>query len=157
MMFLTPPSLVHRNGKDEEGKPIRRFGLSDEFEAEGFQLWDGTRQDLRSAYPSDVNEHRLLQYDSCRGLEGWTVVCLQLDEFVRYKAETYEEDEGQVNLFQEDAEDKKERFIHLWSLIPLTRAIDTVIITIKNPRSPFAVRLKSLAEKMSDFVEWVET
>lgn len=157
MMFLTPPSLVKRDGKNEEGKPIRSFGLAEEFKSQGFKLWDGTRQDLRSAYPSDVNEHRLLQYDSCRGLEGWTVVCLQLDEFVRYKFETYEEDEGQANLFQEDAEDKRERFVHLWSLIPLTRAIDTVVITLKNPKSPYAQKLKSLAEKMPDFVEWIET
>ena len=157
MMFLTPPFLVRRDGKNEEGKPVRYFGLAEDFKAHGFQLWDGTRQDLRSNYPSDVNEHRLLQYDSCRGLEGWTVVCLQLDEFVRYKTETYKEEEGQANLFQEDVEDRKQRFVHLWSLIPLTRAIDTVIITLKNPSSSYAARLKSVADKMSDFVEWIDT
>ena len=155
MMFLSPPSLVTRTERNEEGKPIRSFELTSDFEDQGFKLWDGTRQDLRSVYPSDVNEHRLLQYDSCRGLEGWTVVCLQLDEFVRYKSETYEEEEGQSNLFQEDVEDKKERFVHLWSLIPLTRGIDTIIITLKNPKSSYAQKLKNLANQMPDFVEWI--
>lgn len=81
------------------------------------------------------------------------MVCLQLDEFVRYKEETYEEADSQASLFQEDAEDKKHRFVHQWSLIPLTRAIDTVIITLKNPRSKYTTHLKAIADELGDFVE----
>ena len=157
MMFLTPPSLVYRGKeKDEYGNLKRYFGLTPDFEENGFQLWDGTRKDLRSDYPTDVNQHRLLQYDSCRGLEAWTVVCLQLDKFVKHKTEKYQEEGGQQELFIEDPQDRKERYVHLWSLIPLTRAIDTVIITLENPKSRYAAKLRKLSEKMPDFVEWIE-
>ena len=157
MMFLAPPSLVQRqNGGSDGQKASRCFAMTEEFAKQGFRLWDGTQKDLRSNYPTDVNEHRLLQYDSCRGLECWTVVCLQLDEFARYKRETYKQESGQVGLFQEDESDKKERFVHLWGLMPLTRAIDTVVITLRDKNSEFAQRLRSLADRMQDFVEWVD-
>jgi len=157
MMFLTPPALVvRRDPKKEKDKPEREFSLAGEFASNGFPIWDGTRKDLRSDYPTDVNQFRLLQYDSCRGLECWSVVCLQLDELVRYKADTYEVEDGQQSLLQEDAQDRKDKFVYLWSLIPLTRAIDTVVITLRNPTGSFADRLKRLAVEMPDFVEWRE-
>lgn len=158
MMFLTPPSLVRHDGPpDKYGKPTSFFRLTEEFAANGFLLWDGTCKDLRSDYPTDVNQHRILQYDSCRGLEAWTVACLGLDDFIQHKMKTYdnEKDENKT-LFQEDEEERKERFVYLWSLIPLTRAIDTVVITLRDSRSAYGERLRGLAERMSDFVEWVE-
>ena len=99
--------------------------------------------------------HELLQYESCRGLEGWTVVCLELDEFMRYKFETFEEvDTGELAL--ETFEEKRERFVNLWTLIPLTRAIDTLIITIKNPASKIAKVLNEIYLKNPDNIEWIE-
>lgn len=158
MMFLTPPSLVRRDGPlDDHGRPSRFFGPTDEFAAHGFSIWDGTRKDLRSDYPTDVNQHRVLQYDSCRGLEAWTVVCLELDEFIRYKTATYEDVTDESTLFQEDVSERKHKYVHLWSLIPLTRAIDTVVITLRNGNNEYGQRLRVLAKAMPDFVEWIET
>jgi hypothetical protein len=154
MMFLCPPALVCRDGKkDKHGNSTRYFRFIQDFEKHGLRLWDGTKKDLRSSYPTDIDQHRLLQYSSCRGLEAWTVVCLQLDAFVKYTADTYKEEGNQQPLFPEDS---KQRYIHLWSLIPLTRAIDTVVITLQNPNSTYAQRLKTVAEKLPDFVEWIE-
>src|SRR5690606_28801317 len=88
MMFLVPPNLVSRTQTENEyGKKIevRKFKLTDEFNKMGISLWDLTNTDLRTQYAVELTQHRLLQYESCRGLEGWTVVCLELDEFIRYK------------------------------------------------------------------------
>ncbi len=41
-------------------------------------------------------------------------------------------------------------------LMSLTRAIDTVIITLCNDKSEFANRLHKLSEQMNDFVEWID-
>jgi hypothetical protein len=68
MLFLVPPSLVEKQSNR------RHFVLADQWSTWGISLWDGTLSDTRTEYPRDVKQHRLLQYDSCRGLEGWIVV-----------------------------------------------------------------------------------
>lgn len=150
MMFLVPPSLV---GRDNANK--RSFSKKQEFIEKGIKIWDGTNTDLRNEYAVDLESHKLLQYESCRGLEGWTVVCLELDEFMRYKFETFEEeDTGELAL--ETLEEKRNRFVNLWTLIPLTRAIDTLIITIKNKQSKIAKVLYEVYKKNPDHMEWIE-
>lgn len=149
MMFLVPPSLVDRSINE------RSFSKAQEFRNNGIKIWDGTNTDLRNEYSVDLESHKLLQYESCRGLEGWTVICLELDEFMRYKLETFEEeDTGELAL--ETFEEKRDRFVNLWTLIPLTRAIDTLIITIKNPESKIAKILNELYLKNPDNIEWIE-
>jgi hypothetical protein len=158
MLFLVPPRLVTKT-KDvnEYGKTINnnKFLYIDEFKKDGISIWDGTSKDLRTNYSVDLNQHRLLQYDSCRGLEGWTVVCLELDEFVRYKIETFK-DEPTNELALESTAEKRDKFVFLWSLIPLTRAIDTLIITIKNKNSLIGKKLKEIYSENPDFIEWIE-
>ena len=41
-------------------------------------------------------------------------------------------------------------------MIPLTRAIDTIIITLKNPLSDTGVLLKEIANECRDFVTWID-
>lgn len=158
MMFLVPPNLVTRSqAKDEFGKPkeIRSFSKQNDFSDKGIKIWDGTSTDLRTSYAVNLDEHRLLQYESCRGLEGWVVVCLDLDEFMRYKFETFEEvDTGELAL--ESFEEKRNKFVSLWTLIPLTRAIDTLILTIKNRESKIAKLLHEIYKSNPDTIEWIE-
>lgn len=158
MMFLVPPSLVDKKKiVDNYGKEKveRSFKLLNEFKQKGINIWDGTSTELRTQYAVDLNQHRVLQYESCRGLEGWTVVCLWLDEFVKYKMETFVEEETN-ELALETIEEKRNRFVYLWSLIPLTRAIDTVVISLKNKDSFISKLLYDLYKSNSDFVQWIE-
>ena len=48
-MFLTPPSLVDK----KDG-----FVPKEEYEKNGFKLWDGTNKDLRAEYPDDLSHSR---------------------------------------------------------------------------------------------------
>ena len=121
------------------------------------KIWDGTASDIRSEYPTDVEEYRFLQYDSCRGLEGWSVICLWFDDFIKYKKETYKPglgDQRMLGLYGEDEE--KQIYAYRWSLIALTRAIDTIVISLRNPKSEVGSTLKSIAEACPDFVEWID-
>lgn len=159
MMFLVPPSLVNRTiGQDEFGKEKekRSFAKTDEFKSKGIAIWDGTSTDLRTSYVVNLDEHRLLQYDSCRGLEGWVVVCLELDEFMRYKYETFEDIETEEEIAFMSYDEKRAKFVNLWTLIPLTRAIDTIIITIKNRNSLIANVLREVYLANPDTIEWIE-
>jgi hypothetical protein len=155
MLFLAPPSLVGQLPHPHQ------FKLRDEWARWGIPLWDGTVRDLRAQYPSSVSEHRLLQYDSCRGLEGWTVVCLELDDFVAHKIATAPINElrqtgAQLSLALRDDDEERRLYANRWSLIPLTRAMDTLVITLRNPRSETGQLLRNLALQMPDFVEWQE-
>jgi hypothetical protein len=149
MLFLVPPQLI------EETKAGKTFSKIDIFKNNGILLFDGTNANFRNKYPINLNECRLFQYDSCRGLEGWTVVCLQFDELINYKLNTWEEPiEDSIAL--ESLEDRKRRYVNLWSLMPLTRAIDTLVITIKNKESMTAKMLKELSNDYSDTIEWID-
>lgn len=165
MLFLVPPSLVvndgekpvtfNRNGIEVTKKlKLRHCSLVDKFGTD-IDFWDGTNKDLRKDYPIKIDQHRLIQYDSCRGLEGWSVVCIELDELVRYLDKKYEENdlEEPNELAFESPEEKKLRYIYSWTLIPLTRAIDTLVITIKNKDSYLAKRLYEIY-KENTFIEW---
>lgn len=160
MLFLVPPSFV--DTKIEEvtmyGK-VRRvvnknFKYADEWKQWGIKLWDGTASNLINEYPTDVAEHRLLQYDSCRGLEGWFVINLAMDKFFNYKIDTFKEDSGQLELISE--EEKAYRWAHQWIMIAFTRAIDTIVITIEDPNSDFAKILRSLYNECQDFISWID-
>lgn len=169
MLFLVAPSKIKNDGEKEisfkrneqDDKFItktikqRHCSLVDEFSGI-IEFWDGTNKELRRDYPVKVDQHRLIQYESCRGLEGWTVVCIELDELVKYLSSKYKEDTNSNELALESYEEKKNRYIYMWSLIPLTRAIDTLVITIKDTKSEISKKLYELYERNKEFIEWVD-
>ncbi|MBA6313870.1 AAA family ATPase [Cellulophaga baltica] len=158
MMFLVPPSLVQRYEKlDEYNEPFedKRFIYTDQYQKCGIHFWDGTNIDSRTQYVVNLNEHRLLQYESCRGLEGWTVVNLDFDKFIEYKMQTFKEEKTN-ELAIESIEEKRRRFVYLWALIPLTRAIDTLVITLSDSNGHIAKILRKVYEENPDYIEWIE-
>lgn len=148
ILFLIPPKLVTKGPNGDTS-----FSKMDEFREKGIEFFDGTNYKLRDLYSTRVSECRLYQYDSCRGLEGWCTVCLDLDELITYKENVYIDNPGN-SLILESPEDRRHRFVYLWSLMPLTRPMDTLIITLKNPESEVGKMLKKLSIAYSDFVEW---
>ncbi len=153
-MFLAPPTLTVQKGDNYE------FSQKEQFESWGIKLWDGVSRDNRTEYPTDVHEHRVITYESARGLEGWVVVCLALDEFVDYKRRNpyiidtaHGYSGNQMLLGMQSREEQIEELVNEWTMIALTRAIDTVIITLANPSSPFAQKLLGIAKQCGDFIE----
>jgi hypothetical protein len=167
MLFLVAPSKIIEDGEKEITYKLnkqdensitktikqRHCSLVDEFAGQ-IDFWDGTNKELRRDYPIKVDQHRLIQYESCRGLEGWTVVCIEIDELVKYLSNKYKEDTDNLELELESPEEKKNRYIYMWSLIPLTRAIDTLVITIKDKNSDTAKKLYEVYKENSKFIEW---
>lgn len=148
MLYLVPHALVKRNYVDNS------FALKTEFEQNGIFIWDGTATNNRDGYSIDAEEVRLLQYDSARGLEGWTVVCMDFDVFLDEKSSEYQD--GSVNaLMLESPKERKKKYLYNWAMIPLTRAIDTIILTVKDPASETAKLLKEISEEHPDFVSWL--
>ena len=149
MLILVPHSMVSFDGE-------HHFKYTTEYEKHGLYLWDGTNETVRKTFSLIGDEIRVLQYESARGLEGWTVVCLELDEFLKEKLSTYDEDQERNALFLESSEDCKVRYLLNWLQIPLTRAIDTLVITLKDPDSPISIILKSIANNNPDYISLLE-
>lgn len=148
ILFLIPPKMVSRD--EVKGNSFRDMDL---FRSMGIKVFDGTSYALREQYATNVDECRLYQYDSCRGLEGWCTVCMSFDELITYKGNIYR-DNPAGSLVLESAEDRKRRFVYLWSLMPITRPMDTLVITLDNPESEVGKILHTIADRYPDFVEW---
>ena len=78
LLACVPPSLVLH---DEETPSVPGRQLVEK----GKAVWDASSVDVRAHFPTDRNALRIVQYDSCRGLEGWTVINYGFDDFWNYK------------------------------------------------------------------------
>jgi len=149
MLLLTPPQLVDKTNPNNI-----HFKYFEEYQNQGIKLYDGTNNSIRTQYPTKLDLCRLFQYDSCRGLEGWTAVCLDFDQLFKYKMDTFV-DTPNDELALETPEERVNRYVTLWALMPLTRAIDTLVITLSDSNSEMARRLKEVGKKMPDAIEWI--
>jgi hypothetical protein len=99
-----------------------------------------------------VKQLRIVQYDSCRGLEGWVVINFGLDTFYEYKKSLWQPPATpKPGVFADDPT-LAHLFAARWVMIPMTRAIDTLVIQIDARPSPIRDALAQAAEACSDFV-----
>ena len=124
----------------------------------GCEVWDGVDPDQRRDFPRSTAQFRIVQYPSCRGLEGWTVVLEGLDQFWeecrywrRQKALSQEEELAFEDL---DEVSRKEAWSRV--LIALTRPIDTLVITLADSESEFSTSLLGITQALPDIVELLE-
>jgi hypothetical protein len=114
----------------------------------GFDIWDGTDDEERRSFATSVRQMRVVTYESCRGLEGWNVYCLQLDRLYDQKLSLFD---GSGDLLQSQ-EDAARAYAASWLMIPVTRAIDHLVLHVEAPDHPVAEFLKSsIASLGNDF------
>jgi hypothetical protein len=107
----------------------------------GFVFWDKTEEaEGQFSISPGFSMTRLLNYESCRGLESWTVSCFSLEKFFERKQN---EDDAEKFLVQQDLEfetnnDRRKRYAATWVLMALTRATDTLHINLDDKDSEFS-------------------
>lgn len=151
MLACVPPSLVARDSAGEVSGSVPANILS----GLGQEVWDGTSEDIRTSYPTSVKQLRFVQYDSCRGLEGWVVINFGLDAFYEYKKSLWQPPATTAPGVFADDPALPHLFAARWVMIPMTRAIDTLVIQIGTQASHVRDSLAKAAEACSDFVVWV--
>lgn len=111
-------------------------------------IHDGTIEKNKLITPLDMDASRVFNYQSCRGLEGWVVIANNLDVFL-------EEIEKTVGIAEEDLSllETKEKVCTQWLYMILSRPIDTMVISFKNPRSNYAKLVTEVANAHSDYCE----
>jgi len=132
-----------RRGEDgipvsEPAKVFRQWGES---------VWDGVSPEARNSFPVNVDQRRIVQYDSCRGLEGWSVVNFALDTFYDHKS--------RLAVEQGRSYDEQRDYAGLWTLLSLTRAIDTLVLNISSSDSPVRRALEKVYHTQQDFIQWI--
>jgi hypothetical protein len=153
LLACVPPSLVLRESEQ------RSLAISPQFSALDQKIWDGTDMEIRSnTYPLSAKELRIVQYESCRGLEGWTCWLFGLDEFYDGKLAQWSPTGSLDDSSPVDSELHARRFAARWLMIPATRAVDTIVIQLNSTNSFLSEKLHDLATgKCKDFIEWVDS
>lgn len=149
-LFCVPPGAVIADGVS------RRSEVGIALSELGFEVWDGVDPQLRKDYPVSKKQYRVVQYDSCRGLEGWTVVLDRLDEvWCHYRDQRLSE--GLSDYEAESFLDLGEVACnYAWQriLIALCRPIDTLVITLANMDNECSSVIRKIAKQKDGFVTY---
>ncbi len=93
--------------------------LAKSMTGKGLEVWDGLTGSGRREIAHSPDQYRLIQYDSCRGLEGWIVFCLGFDDFWNYKFESsLADDIADSDLFG-SAEEEAKLEVARWCMIAI--------------------------------------
>lgn len=140
-----------------------------QIEASALDSWRGFDQGDRRIYPTRDTQLRAIQYQSCRGMEGWTTICLGLDMFFDFQArhpridvsqlsETLSEREGFLfskELLEARIASEARKFVLNWLMIPLTRSIDHLVVHLSEETSELGQILRQAADRRPGAVEWL--
>lgn len=130
----------------------RKSELGTKLERAGFQTWDAVDERVRQDFPRSSDVFRVLQYESNRGLEGWTTI---LDGFDEAIAQRMSWELKRLRDSDEPAVDPARRArlaAWRWAMISLTRPIDTLVITLRDVGSEPSKLLIDVAAAHRDFV-----
>ena len=106
-------------------------------------IWNGIVESKGGLSVPAANETRFIYYESCRGLEAWNVLCVDLDSFF-YNMRSSKESElyarTNQDLYKDESVLKSEYALH-WIYMAITRPIDTLYIKLANPSNEFSQKL----------------
>ena len=126
--------------------------IESNFKNKGLEIWNGMDPITRQHYPRSVDQHRIVHYESCRGLEGWTTFLNGFDVFWQQRCTRALSDRNYIPALI-DPDHWAQTQAWRWAMIPLTRSIDTIIINLSDENSVASKLLLKVAKNLPDFVE----
>lgn len=131
----------------------KRSDLATALEKAGYKTWDAVDEQVRYDFPRSSDTFRVLHYESNRGLEGWTTILDGFDEAIAqrgfWERQRFQDSDDPSN----DPERRARLASWRWAMISLTRPIDTLVITLRDPQSEPSRLLLEVASKHGDFVQ----
>ena len=115
---------------------------------DGITVHDGTLEKNKLLTPFDMDAIRVFNYQSCRGLEGWVVIANNLDLFLEEVDRSILIPLDGLSLME-----TKDVVVSQWLYMILSRPIDTLVITLKNPNSRISRLINSVGKNYYDFCE----
>jgi hypothetical protein len=133
LMYLTPNKSENADYSISIGEKLSSWGFN------GFN--HTVEENKKIKFP--IDEYRILNYQSCRGLEAWTLVVWNLDIIIQNITRNFIYDFPNAN----EIEIKEN--VNNWLLMIFTRAIDTLVITFDNIESDEYKMILELAKSKS--------
>ena len=121
-------------------------------------IWNGTSESKGKLDLPNQTQTRCIYYDSCRGLEAWSIFSLNVDVFYNLRKDSEEAEKYAVeqnNRFIE-IENLKRNYALLWCNMVFTRAIDTLYINVKDKTSEFSRNLYEIAKRCGSAVRIID-
>lgn len=141
---------IDRTDYVEETRKSINKSLKDEdkLEKEGIHVWSGVSENKSKLKVPYQNQIRVIPYDSCRGLEAWSVMCLDLDGFIKRKRNS---DEAKIhlsdNLFLTE-EERRDRYALIWLLMAFTRPMDTLYLDLRNRSCDISKKIVAICSNL---------
>lgn len=134
-------AIINEYGNIEDSKHKKRgtWKHLEVLEKNEFMFWDGTVEDKSQLIVPSPNESRIIYYESCRGLEAWSVACFAIDKFFNQKREDPDAEKFLIEdiFLNQNNEQRKSMYAATWVLMALTRVIDTQYIQVNDINSEF--------------------
>ncbi len=112
------------------------------------KIWNGIVERKGELPVPAANQTRFIYYESCRGLEAWNVLCVDLDSFF-YNLRSSKDAElyARTNqgLFTNEDDLKSQYALH-WIYMAITRPIDTLYIKLAVPTNEFSKEIIEIAK-----------
>jgi hypothetical protein len=146
---MSDTAIINEYGNIEDSPNLRRGTWKHmvNLEKDNFMFWDGTLEDKSHLIVPSPNESRVIYYESCRGLEAWSVACFSFDKFFNQKLDDPDaerfliDDKEKIKLTQDmfkvSNEDRKKMYAATWALMAMTRTIDSLYIQVNDRDSEF--------------------
>jgi hypothetical protein len=118
------------------------------FEENGISIWSGISENKSELQIPFHNQIRVIPYDSCRGLEGWSVMCLDLDGFIEHKRAS---DKAKIYLADElflTEEERKDKYAITWLLMAFTRPMDTLYLDLRKSDSSISKKIITICRNL---------
>jgi len=118
-------------------------------------FWNTTGNvDKRSLSTPGSLSVRSIYYESCRGVEAWSVMCFNLDEFFEQKTQEKDADNYLLeSLFDQLTPDKRRKmYAATWVLMAITRSMENCYIQIQNTESSLSKAILCFKEKYPKYV-----
>lgn len=125
-LFLVPPSSIIKD-------KMRSSDISEYLRSKGEEVIDLVNINVRKQIHSNPKNYRVIQYESCRGLEGWIVILHKFDKFIEMKVRSEFDIKQDQPIFIEDLGIVEKSFIWNWISMIFSRAMDTVVLHLEDP------------------------
>lgn len=131
--------------------------------------WRGFDEIDRRQYVRHHDQLKAIRYNSCRGMEGWTTVCLGMDTFYDFQMRNPRLDKVEIEnqlkardgfffsqaALEEEYNKRATEFAVNWLMIPLTRSIDHLVLHLKDENSQLAQTLRKVSDRSPEVIEWM--
>ncbi|MCF1190105.1 hypothetical protein LRR18_00800 [Mangrovimonas sp. AS39] len=121
-----------------------------------FRFWNttGNVDKRKQSVPGSLSV-RSIYYESCRGIEAWSVLCYGLDHFFNNKINEDEADNFLLENVLLTPIERKNMYAATWVLMALTRAIDTCYLELEHLESPLSKAIQSFATNNPHYIKYI--